>query len=106
MSNLGISLWITLIGILLIFAAILILWGVMELLVKLTASKKKAVVTEPQEEPVQLEAPATTALSDNKRKAAVAAVAAALAMQRTGASLSAAPESAELSAWQVAPMQK
>ena len=74
MSNLGISLWITLIGILLIFAAILILWGVMELLVKLTASKKKAVVTEPQEEPVQLEAPATTAPSDNKRKAAVAAV--------------------------------
>jgi Na+-transporting methylmalonyl-CoA/oxaloacetate decarboxylase gamma subunit len=105
MSNLAISLWITLIGILLIFAAILILWGAMELLVRVTTPKKKEVVKPEQTEEI-IEAVVPEMPSDGKRKAAIAAVAAALAFQKSSASLSAAPESSALSAWQVAPMQK
>jgi sodium pump decarboxylase gamma subunit len=105
MSNLAISLWITLIGILLIFAAILILWGAMELLVRVTTPKKKEVVEAEQMEEVEAAA-IPAASSDGKRKAAIAAVAAAIAFQKSSASLCTAPESSALSAWQVAPMQK
>ena len=104
MSNLVISLWISLIGGLLIFVAIFILWGFMELLVRITNPRQKAV----EEVPAETEEsglPVVTA-SGHKRLAAVAAVAAALAFQKSSASLSAAPQSAELSAWQVAPLQK
>ncbi|MCD4671131.1 MAG: hypothetical protein K8R77_00575 [Anaerolineaceae bacterium] len=103
MSNLAISLWISLIGIILIFVAILILWGAMELLVRITTPKKKVVEAE-MEEVEEAEIP--TAAGDSKRKAAAAAVTVALAFQKSSASLTTAPESSELSAWQVAPLQK
>ncbi len=53
MSNLAISLWITLIGIILIFVAIVLLWGAMELLVRVTTPKKKEVVEAEQMEEVE-----------------------------------------------------
>jgi Na+-transporting methylmalonyl-CoA/oxaloacetate decarboxylase gamma subunit len=104
MSNLEISLWITLIGIILIFVAIVILWGAMELLVRVTTPRKKVVEAEQMEEVEETAIPAAS--SNGKRKAAIAAVAVALALQKSSASLSTAPESSELSAWQVAPMRK
>lgn len=104
MSNLAISLWITLIGVLLIFAAILILWGLMELLVRVTSPKNNTKAVEIAEEEMQ-DTLQFSAVSDRKRLAAAAAVAAALAFQRSSASLSAPPKSSELSAWQVAQMQ-
>ena len=103
MSNLAISLWITLIGIILIFVAIVLLWGAMELLVRITTPRKKEVV---EAEDVEMATAIPVTASDNKRKAAIAAVAAALALQKSSASLSVPPESSNLSAWQVAPMQK
>ena len=104
MSNLVISLWISLIGGLLIFVAIFILWGFMELLVRITTPRQKAVEEVPAE--TRESTLPVAAVSDHKRLAAVAAVATALALQKSGTSLSAAPQSAELSAWQVAPLQK
>ena len=102
MSNLVSSLWITLIGIILIFVAIVVLWGAMELLVRVTTPKDKEAEVEEGSETSAVPVIA----SDRKRKAAIAAVAVALALQKSSASLSTAPESSELSAWQVAPMRK
>ncbi|MDX9864738.1 MAG: hypothetical protein RBT34_08040 [Anaerolineaceae bacterium] len=97
MSPLTISLWITLVGIVLIFAAIVILWGSMELLVRITTPRDKGEAAEGETVP---EADPPTIRSDRKRRAAAAAAAAALAMQNSRVAVSPAPLSTELSAWQ------
>jgi Na+-transporting methylmalonyl-CoA/oxaloacetate decarboxylase gamma subunit len=78
------SLWITLIGMGLVFIAILALWGLMELSVRLTARFARGESEEEVEESqtditVLAEEPVDISL-EQKRKAAVAAVAVALAM--------------------------
>jgi len=100
MSNLVTSLIITVIGMGLVFVAILLLWGLMEIIVQATA---KAEVQEEE----QAESPAlSTASSEEspaqslKQKAAAVAVAFALAIrQATPSTASAVPERV-LSAWQ------
>jgi Na+-transporting methylmalonyl-CoA/oxaloacetate decarboxylase gamma subunit len=69
-SNLVTSLQITAIGMGLVFAAILLLWGVMALLVRLTSKAHDKAADIPQE-----------AEMARKRRAAMAAVAYALALQ-------------------------
>ncbi len=72
------ALLITALGMGLVFAAILLLWGVMELLVRLLPVKAEAPPA------AVVVAPDTSALEaerENRRRAAVAAVAAALAME-------------------------
>lgn len=95
-SPLGISLIITVIGMGLVFSAILLLWGVMEALVKITADKPTAAPAAPPEP-----APALASAAgdrENKARAAAAAVAITLAMRQ------AAPhkpeDGAAISPWQ------
>ncbi len=83
MSPLVASLWITLIGMGLVFVAILLLWGLMEALMRLTArfASKEAEEEAAGEEAEQPEAlPAPT--SDQKKRAAAAAVAIAMSLRR------------------------
>ncbi|NMC47428.1 MAG: hypothetical protein GYA52_11445 [Chloroflexi bacterium] len=73
LTDLSSALWISLIAVILVFAGILMLWAIMELLVRLTTSKSKhSKVTEdaaPRDD------------SDMKQKAAAAAVVTALYLQ-------------------------
>jgi Na+-transporting methylmalonyl-CoA/oxaloacetate decarboxylase gamma subunit len=91
-ENLADSLEITLIGMSLVFAAILLLWGVMSLLVRLTAEEEKT-----SEEPV-----ASPDEMEIKRRAAVAAVMVALAREMDTQQPHAfpLPPTAMVSAWQ------
>ena len=75
MDNLSTSLLITLIGMGLVFVGILVLWGVMEWLVRATSDRQ------PVENEKNAEIPAPGVEVDRK-KAAAAAVVVALAMQR------------------------
>jgi Na+-transporting methylmalonyl-CoA/oxaloacetate decarboxylase gamma subunit len=82
------ALWITLIGMSLVFVAILLLWGMMALLVRLTSSPEK-MDAPPLEASAGLNVEAgSSAIPDGslalerKRRAAVAAVAVAMARQR------------------------
>lgn len=95
------ALWITLIGMGLVFLAILLLWGLMALLVRLTAER-------PAPQIQAAEAPLASSAGDEqaeaerlhalRRKAAVAAVSAALAVQKKPAHHH--QPSGGLSAWQ------
>jgi sodium pump decarboxylase gamma subunit len=84
MSPLVASLWITLIGMGLVFIAILLLWGLMEGLMSLTArfaakeAEEEAAEGEETEQPEALPMPT----SDQKKRAAAAAVAVAMALRR------------------------
>jgi Na+-transporting methylmalonyl-CoA/oxaloacetate decarboxylase gamma subunit len=94
--NLTVSLLITVIGMGLVFAFILLFWGLMLLLVRLTRDRvpeaSPAAVDEPRPEP-----------DDLKRQAAVAAVAVALARARLQPSRTRRTEdAAALSPWQAA----
>lgn len=71
-ENLVVALQITVIGMGLVFAAILVLWGIMALLVRLTSEKPEAVQKAQEAQRTEM---------DRKRRAAVAAVAYALAQQ-------------------------
>ena len=73
-GNLAVALQITLIGMGLVFAAIVLLWGLITLLVKATAG---ATAPEPAPTPAVLPPP----LSLQRRRAAAIAVALALAQQ-------------------------
>lgn len=78
----GNSLFITAIGMGLVFVAIIVLWGLMELLVRLTAEKEKPEATDSLGEwPETQPEPAVSAAAD-KRKIAAAAVASALQVRR------------------------
>ena len=94
MENLGTSLWITLIGMGLVFVAIIILWGLMALLVRVTRDK-------PVDE-ISITA-ANQPNTDLKAKAAAAAVAVALATAKSSSFQGEfQPPSDTVSAWQSA----
>lgn len=100
-GNLINALWITLIGMGLVFIAILALWGMMALIVRLTAEREGA--EEAAESAAEEAEPAPeTADLDRKRRAAAAAVAVAVAMQaqRPAEALKAAGPAGTVSAWQ------
>lgn len=91
MSNITTGLWITLIGMGLVFIALLVLWGLMELVMKIMAwyntrnpEEKEDGKDAEAEQPVAQPALAPSAI---KQKAAAAAVAAALALGQVAASL-------------------
>jgi Na+-transporting methylmalonyl-CoA/oxaloacetate decarboxylase gamma subunit len=112
MSDLVASLWITLIGMGLVFIGILLLWGLMEAVVRITAryapdksSEEEAdadseTEAAPAGGPEGLPAPAAS----QKRRAAAVAVAIALALRKPAARLSLPLErihaGASSSAWQ------
>ena len=79
MDNLSLSLQITLIGMGLVFGAILLLWIMMAVLVRLTPDREEAA--EPAAEDSPIEPVATD--QDRKRRAAIAAVAVAVAHEAT-----------------------
>ena len=82
MSNLSNALWITVIGMGLVFLAILLLWGLMALLVRLTGEKELGPLADETSSPADAAAAPShvdLVLSARKRKAAVAAVAVVLA---------------------------
>lgn len=92
------ALWITLVGMGLVFAAILLLWGLMALLVRLTREPEEkpaepVVIAEPaHEKPIEQDL-----LMERKRRAAAAGYIAALSIRK----LKGAAEKPELvSAWQ------
>ncbi len=87
------ALMITLFGVILVFIGILVLWGMMELLVRLTREKEK----QPSEEDKTLSDKSELVI---KQKAAAAAVAAALSLQNS-TTISVTPCKQEnLSPWQ------
>lgn len=92
------SLLITAIGMGLVFLAILLLWGMMELTVKLTA--KSALQEESETEEGEEETPAAGPASDLKRRAAAAAVAVALATRRSTAGAASHEQAPTVSSWQ------
>ncbi len=92
MPSLAIALQITLIGMALIFGVIVVLWSAMALLVRFTPDRVE-------------ESAAAASESDRlsaKRRAAVAAVAIALAREQTTPPETAESSTAGLSVWQVA----
>ncbi|HSV86769.1 MAG TPA: OadG family protein [Levilinea sp.] len=93
-SPLVTSLIITVIGMGLVFSAIMLLWGLMEVLVKVTADKTLAAPTaQPEAMPALVDDN-----SENKARAAATAVAIALAMRQVAPQR---PENAAgISPWQ------
>ncbi len=93
------ALWITLIGMGLVFAAILLLWGLMALLVRVAAEPAEA-----QEEVELTEEAERSAVVPGemarKRRAAAAAVAVTLALRRYRRTDGAAQPAGSVSAWQ------
>lgn len=104
------ALWITLIGMGLVFIAILLLWGGMALLVRITTereddkSERGAAEpgVQPGVEPVAASEAASTGASAHKRRAATAAaaVSVALAMRKPARQESGTMPGSALSAWQ------
>ena len=95
-SSLSVSLWITVVGMGLVFACILFFWGLMILLVRLTRDRA------PEGSPAEVDEPGPET-DDLKRQAAVAAVAVALARAGRQPRRLRRPEGASaLSPWQAA----
>ena len=84
MSDLTNALFITLAGMGLVFAAILVFWGVMSLMMRLIAGRDRAADAEPGVEASREASPDPAAESaglELQRRAALAAVAVALALE-------------------------
>ena len=79
MDNLSLSLPITLIGMGLVFGAIILLWIMMAVLVRLTPDREEAAEPAAEDSPIE---PAATN-RDRQRRAAIAAVAVAVAHEAT-----------------------
>ena len=97
------SLLITGIGMGLVFAAIILLWGMMELVVKATADKPKKHNEDIRETEENTEILQPTLQSDQftRKKAAVAAVAFAIAVEKTvRVSQPEQPSQGSISTWQ------
>ncbi len=95
------SLWITLIGMGLVFIALFLLWGLMELMVRLTARHAEGELAELAEIPSSQEEPAETPdLVILRHRAAAAAVALALAMNQEDDNNQSEGMGAPLSGWQ------
>jgi hypothetical protein len=92
-ANLGLALQITAIGMSLVFAAILLLWGVMALLVRLTAGRAAA---EPAAAAVEADVPSLgVEAGAAARRARLARRAAAVAVSIVLAQSASAPERAQ-----------
>jgi Na+-transporting methylmalonyl-CoA/oxaloacetate decarboxylase gamma subunit len=102
-SPLVATLWITLIGMALIFFAILLLWGLMEALMRLSVrfpGDEKPEFSGEEEEEHEIEAsPVPNVALDRRKRAAAAAVAIALALPSGVRRTAAAPLTAG-STWQ------
>lgn len=97
------ALWITLIGMGLVFIALILLWGLMELMMRVTSRAARAEVADAAEAEVAaaaLEAPAASGRSKAALAAAVA-VAVALAQHQAAAHVE-GPVNANISVWQAA----
>lgn len=92
-NNLTIGLEITVIGIVLVFVGILVLWGMMELLVRVTTKRSKP---NPKSESLQ----DTTQEISLKQKAAAVAVGVALSLPKTKNTPLTSTQTADLSPWQ------
>jgi Na+-transporting methylmalonyl-CoA/oxaloacetate decarboxylase gamma subunit len=92
-ENLTNALLITVIGMGLVFAAIVLLWAVMAALVRATAERRPAA-------DAAAAAQAEAGARETKRRAAIAAVAVALAREAAGPVAYAPPPAAGVSAWQ------
>jgi Na+-transporting methylmalonyl-CoA/oxaloacetate decarboxylase gamma subunit len=107
MSDLTASLWITLIGMGLVFVGILLLWGLMEAIVRITArfATEEEEGGEQGEESAEAETesaaeePAVPS-SGQKKRAAAAAVAVALALRKPAACMIVPAGGHNGSAWQ------
>jgi Na+-transporting methylmalonyl-CoA/oxaloacetate decarboxylase gamma subunit len=92
------ALYISLVGMGLVFIGLLALWAMMAIVVKLTASKKSL--------PKSVDSLSKNASKDSdlecKQKAAAAAVAAVLALMNTSLSPSSHQENESISPWQAA----
>jgi sodium pump decarboxylase gamma subunit len=102
MSPLVASLWITLIGMGLILVAVLLLWGLIEIMMRLTArfapdKAEEGEAAEEAEAETEVQ-PAPAAHLGQKQKAAAAAVAIAMALRRPA--IKTTPTGAAGSAWQ------
>jgi len=96
------ALWITAIGMGLVFAAILVLWGIMEALVRLIPPKKEADETAEGEAESAYVA-VVPEVKMCKQRAAALAVSAALALNKASLSVGGKPQAwAAPSSWQVA----
>jgi hypothetical protein len=105
--NLGLALQITLIGMALVFSAILALWGVMALLVRLTAGSEpvagpsaEAATAPVAGDPAMV--PGGAKRARLARLAAAAAVGVALAQRQAPVPRFEGPPTATVSAWQAA----
>ncbi len=103
MQNLPNALLISVIGMGLVFIAILLLWGLMELLVRLSSKGagkqgEETKLEESGETAAAVESLPADQSADKKRRAAAIAVAAALTLQR--ARVSASPDRGAVNAWQ------
>lgn len=95
------ALWITLIGMGLVFLAIFLLWGLMALLVRLT--EEKAQITAPlAAEPAPAEPDQPDQHAARRKHAAAAAVAVALALRQQAVERRNTSSGANISAWQAA----
>lgn len=96
------ALWITLIGMGLVFLALLLLWGMMELMMRITS---RAALSELEEarDAEAAGAPDATAVASHSKAAlaAAVAVAVALAQHQTAAPVE-SPINANISVWQAA----
>jgi Na+-transporting methylmalonyl-CoA/oxaloacetate decarboxylase gamma subunit len=106
-ENLSNALLITAIGMGLVFLALILLWGLMALMVRLFADRGEPAVEVDLAAATPVTEPTPLAGSEHKRRAAAAAVAAALAMHgarrvTAGAGLFAPQNHNTLSAWQTA----
>ena len=100
-ENMNNALLITLIGMGLVFAAILLLWGLMALMVRLFQDKPESAKAQEEGEEIIAAEVKEEVASDLKLRAAVAAVAVAFALQRSTTGLLNQPETT-ISAWQTA----
>jgi hypothetical protein len=82
-ENLWTAAQISLLGMGLVFGAILLLWGVLALLVRLTAEREPAVEATPAELAGEASSTSLVPLRTGRAHAAAAAVAAALALKAT-----------------------
>ncbi len=97
MSNLGIALEITALGMGLVFAALILLWGMMSLLTASTA-EKPSFGTDPADAP---HSPTSDLATEEALRAQAVAVAVAMAMAEQQTSLPNTPPTANVSAWQL-----
>lgn len=101
MENLGLSLQITVLGMGLVFSAIILIWALIVVLVNLTEEREAPATAAPTAAPIAQ----TDQQHVARKKAAVIAVAVALAEAAEAEDIHAMvplPGSTEISAWQVA----